>query len=47
MTEVEPSFWNVGLRISDDLISIWQAVHPRLPLISIKAICRKVKDLLS
>ena len=35
------------MRISEDLISIWQAVNPRLPLISDKAIQRKVKDLLN
>ena len=45
MTEVEPSSWDVILCISDDLISMWQAVNPRLLLISIKAIRRKVKDL--
>ena len=35
------------MRINEDLISIWQAVNPRLPLISDKAIQRKVKDLLN
>ena len=42
MTEVEPSSWDVILCINDDLISMWQAVNPRLPYIR-----RKVKDLLN
>ena len=47
MTEVELSLWDFILHISDDLISMWQAVNPRLPLIFITAIRRKVKDLLN
>ena len=47
MTEVELSLWDFILCISDDFISMWQAVNPRLPLISIKAIRRKEKDLLN
>ena len=38
MTEVELSLWDFILRISDDLISMWQVVNSRLPLISIQAI---------
>ena len=45
MTEVEPSFWDVILHISGGLVLILPAVNPRLPLIFIKAIRRKVKDL--
>ena len=47
MTEVELPFWDFILRLSNDLILIWQAVNPRLFLISIKTIRRKVKDLLN
>ena len=47
MTEVEQSLWDDILRISDDLISMYQAVNPRLFLISNKAIRRKAKDLLN
>ena len=41
-----PSLWDIVLRISEDLISVCRAVNPRLPLISDKAIQRKVEDLL-
>ena len=47
MADVKLSFWDVILHISNDLILLWQAVNPPLPLISIKAIRRKVGERLT
>ena len=47
IAEYGTSFWDTVLRVSEELISIWQAVNPRLPLISERAIHRKVRDLLN
>lgn len=45
-TNPNATFWSMVQQISMDLKSIWSSVNPRLPLITSKAINRKIKDLL-